>query len=94
MARLHPTLLFGAALTNCASGQVRWTFINLWFPAAFFLFSEASEIASQQVGTTNTAASVRVVGLDGTAASVGLLQVRMQGSENGEFGSVCGMNAV
>lgn len=35
-----------------------------------------------------------MVGSDGAAANVGLLQVRMQGSQNNEFGSVCGMNSV
>ena len=94
MARFHPTLLFGVTLTNCASGHVRWTFLQLRFRAASFLFLEAAEIAFQHVGIANKAVSVRVVGPDGMAANVGLLQIKMQDSQKNEFGSVCGMNAV
>ena len=51
-------------------------------------------LAFQSVLNSQMGASVRVIGRDGAAANVGLLQVRMQGSQNNEFGSVCGMNAV
>lgn len=54
---------------------------------------QAAELALQSVGIANEAAGVRVVGPDGAAGNVGLLQVRMQGSQNNEFGSVCGMNS-
>ena len=53
-----------------------------------------SVLAFQSVGISHVGASVRLLGRDGAAANVGLLQVRMQGSRNNEFGSVCGMNAV
>ena len=46
------------------------------------------------LGSTHTLQNMDIVGRDGAAANVGLLQVRMQGSQNNEFGSVCGMNAV
>ena len=60
-----------------------------------FCSSKAVEFYSQNVGISHDkGASVRVVGADGAAANVGLLQVRMQGSQNNEFGSVCGMNSV
>ena len=60
-----------------------------------FCSSKAVEVALQNVGISHDkGASVRVVGSDGAAANVGLLQVRMQGSQNNEFGSVCGMNSV
>ena len=67
----------------------------MWFRAVlFFCSSKAAELALQSVGIANEAAGVRVVGPDGAAGNVGLLQVRMQGSQNNEFGSVCGMNSV
>ena len=57
--------------------------------------SKAVDFSLQNVGISHDKeASVRVVGADGAAANVGLLQVRMQGSQNNEFGSVCGMNSV
>ena len=60
-----------------------------------FSSSKVVELSSQTVGISHDkGASVRVVGSDGAAANVGLLQVRMQGSQNNEFGSVCGMNSV
>ena len=60
-----------------------------------FCSLKAVGFSSQNVGISyDKAASVRVVGSDGGAANVGLLQVRMQGSQNNEFGSVCGMNSV
>ena len=62
------------------------SFHDLWF--------RVSVLAFQSVLNSQMGASVRVIGRDGAAANVGLLQVRMQGSQNNEFGSVCGMNAV
>jgi len=55
-------------------------------------FGQASNLSFRSFGVGEAAASVRVVGADGAAANVGLLQVRMQGSHKNEFGSVCGMN--
>ena len=45
-------------------------------------------------GKSVAAPSVRLLGASGAAANVGLLQVRVHGSSNDEFGSVCGMNLV
>ena len=75
-----------------------WTsaldFDELWACAMLSSFSEASNLSFRSFGVGEAAASVRVVGADGAAANVGLLQVRMQGSHKNEFGSVCGMNLV
>ena len=53
---------------------------------------QASDVSFRRSGVGDAAASVRVVGVDGAAANVGLLQVRLQGSHKNEFGNDCGKN--
>ena len=56
--------------------------------------AKAKRTIRQHVGKSVAAPSVRLLGASGAAANVGLLQVRVHGSSNDEFGSVCGMNLV
>ena len=56
------------------------------------LLGEAKQKTLHHIGSSVAAPNVRLLDANGVAASVGLLQVRMQGSQNAEFGSVCGMN--
>ena len=58
------------------------------------LRGEAKENTLHHIGFGVAAPSVRLLDANGVAANVGLLQVRMQSSQNAEFGSVCGMNLV
>ena len=65
---------------------------GLW--AWWHLCGEAKENSFHHIGASVAAPRVRLLDASGVAANVGLLQVRLQSSQNAEFGSVCGMNLV